>query len=324
MILSFWVIIFHCCKIKNKKLSNFLLGLKLHVPSFLIMSFYFSFSTISNRKINKIKNRICRLCIPYFTYPLLIWTINNLLYFLFMLNRFNRKLSVNELITQLLIGRSFHDVLWFHCNLLLLTLLFTIISFIFKNYFILILECLGIISYIFQYSDFNYIFFCQYKPTIRSSIGYLFETIPISVTGILIASIELIYKLKKFRYCNLFLCLMLFYLFFNFRLFNDVKGFNFKGIIKNIRSVLIFVFFSLLPFEKIKNGNLILLIKNITKYTGGIYYLHLIVYQYLKKLIKTINEGTICGAIIIYIFAYFISFVGVKLFLKTKFKHLFF
>ena len=322
MILSFWVIAFHCCKIKNKKIRN-IIKLYLHVPTFLIISFYFLYSTISNKNIIIIKKRIYRLCIPYFIYPLLIWTINNVLYCFFKFNRFNRKLSIRDLLTQLLIGRPIHGVLWFHFHLLFITLLFTIISFIFKKQFILVIGVLGTISYIYQYSNFNYMFFCQYKFHIKYSLGYFFETIPISVTGIFISSIKFINKLEKNKYSNLIFCLMLFFLLFKFKLFKDVNGFNYQGIMKNIDSVLLFVFFSLLPFEKIKNKYLILFIKSITKYTGGIYYLHIIVYQYLQRLINIIKRGTIFGGIIIYISSYFISFLGIKIFLKTQFKHLF-
>lgn len=323
-ILSFWVIIFHSCTIKNKTLNKILIKLKLHVPTFIIISFYFLYSTLFNRKINKIKERLDRLYIPYLSYPLLIWMFNNLSFFLFKFNRFNRKLSLKDLTYQLLLGRPIHSVLWFHSNLIFITLLFSIFSLIFKKDYIILLEIFGIISYTFQYSGLNYRLFKQYEEPIKLSLGYIFEIIPISVTGLYIASINFIKKLQEYKYSNLYLCLNALFLLIKYNSFNDdLKGFNYQGIIKNFSSLLLFIFFTLLPFEKIKNKKIICFIKHLTNYTGGIYYLHTIVKGYLYKKIIYINKKTFSGAIIIYIFSYIICHIGVKLLGKTKLKYLF-
>ena len=322
-ILSFWVIIFHCCRVKNKILKTILIRSKLHVPTFMIISFYFLYPIISNRKINKIKERIYRLYIPFLFYPLLIWMLNNLLYILFKSNSFNKKISIKELIIQLLVGRPIIPVLWFHCNLLVLTILFTIFSLIFNKYFLILSEALGILSYIIQYSGLNYKFFLKYQAPIQLSLGYIFEIIPISVTGFYIASIKLIEKLQKYKYSNLYLCLNSLFFLIKYHSFNDAKGFNFQGIIKNLCSVLLFIFFTLLPFENLKNKLVISVIKHITSYTGGIYYIHIIARNYLKKNIRCINKGTFYGAILIYILCYIICYIGNKIFGKTQLKHLF-
>lgn len=324
MNLCFWIVIFHSCQIKNKKLKFILIESKLHVPTFIIISFYFLYPIISRNDFYKIKERLNRLFIPFLTYSLITWLINNLLFFFFRFNRFNRKLLIKEIISQLLVGRPCLGVLWFHFNLIIFTLAFYIISRLFKNNYLFILQIIGILAYILQYSNFNYYFFIQYNNDIKYSIGFFSEFVPIAVNGFSLCSINFIQKLNLHKKRNLFLFSISFYLLFKYNIFNNVKGFNYQGINKNIGAFLLFSIFSIIPLEKIKFKFLIYIINHITKYTGGIYYLHGIVIEYFKKYIILINFGTIKGAFITYIFCYFISFIGIKLLGKTIFKHLFY
>ena len=304
-------------------LYNYLIRIKLHVPCFLIISFYFFFSTISKRNIKKLKERIIRLYIPFLIYPLLIWSINNILYYLFHYNRFKRFISIYELIMQLLIGRKLLNVLWFHFGILFLTILFAIISFLFEKHYLFVYKFLALISYVFQYSNFNYNYFTKYNPVIQFSVGMLVIIIPISVSGLLISSIDILKNLKKNRETNIIIYTISFLILFKYNLFNNLNGFNFQGIVNNIGAILLFIIFALLPFEKIQNNVLIGFIKAITNYTGGIYYLHMIVQTYLKYNIKSIKQGKIFGCLIIYVISYFLSFLGNKILGKTFLKNLF-
>lgn len=320
MLLSFWVIIFHCCKIKNKKLKYYIIGLKLHVPTFIIISFYFLYFIFEKRDINKIKERIFRLFIPFFIYPLIIWIYNNLSFIFFKVNRFNRKLLLYELIIQISFGRIFHSSLWFHFALLFLTFLYSIIIYIFKEYYLYIFHILLLLSYILQYSNINYNFFNKFSVHIKFSIGMLIEVIPISLAGIFLNSTHLIKYLKLQKEINLIFCIFWIIFLIKYRIFHNLSGYNFQGLFRNICSVLLFIIFIFLPFEKIQNDLIISLIEIITRYTGGIYYLHNITNYYLKKKLSLIKDGTLYDALIIYIFSYFLSFIGFKILGKTIFK----
>ena len=166
MLMSFWVVLNHCYKTKNKILINIIFKHKFHIPCFIITSFYFLKANLSNRNIEKIYYRLERLLIPYIIYPIIYWIFNNLLYKLFNFN----KLSFVQLLTQLLIGRPFFGVIWFQFNLILLTITFYIISFIFKTNYLFILQIFGIFTYIIQYSNLNYVFFNQYNDKIKFSV----------------------------------------------------------------------------------------------------------------------------------------------------------
>ena len=94
----------------------------------------------------------------------------------------------------------------------------------------------------------------------------------------------------------------------------------YPNVISNIQiSILFLIAFGSLSFNKIKALEVIL--KYITRNTGGIYYIHIIVMQYI--IIYFNDKKTYFSAFIIYIISYMICFVGNKLFGKHEFKYLF-
>ena len=74
LILSFWVVLHHCCKYVGKYKGRF------HVPTFMIMSFYFYYNTLKTKTIIKIKQRFQRISIPYIIWPTSTLIINNILH----------------------------------------------------------------------------------------------------------------------------------------------------------------------------------------------------------------------------------------------------
>ena len=141
------------------------------------MSFYFLYNNLSKRKIKKIKDRLERLFIPYILYNILFYIINNFFYIFFKFK--NLKTSLYQLILQLIVGRELCKVLWFHFNLILITIFFYLISFIFKNYYLYFLQIIGIFSYLIQFSEINFNYFNRFRNTISLSVGYFAETIPL-------------------------------------------------------------------------------------------------------------------------------------------------
>ena len=112
-ILCFWVVLFHSLRTTK---SNFIINIKrkmFHVPSFFFISFYFLFPVINGRNIEKMKLRLERLLIPYFIWPIITWSLSNIIFFLFNKSRFGRLLTLYELIEQWIIGRKFFGQFWF-------------------------------------------------------------------------------------------------------------------------------------------------------------------------------------------------------------------
>lgn len=253
----------------------------------------------------------------------IIWIINNLLYIFFKFNRFNKILSLNNLLIQLIVGRKFHGIFWFKFDLIFLTLFLFIMSFLFKKNFLFLFQIIGIISYILQYSNYNYDFFIKYKDSISHSIGYFCEIIPNAVAGLTLSKIKAIEKLLIYRRKTLFFSIIIIFSLFRYNIFKDLKGLRYRGVITNFGSIFLFIFFSLIPFININNKIIINIINNFTNYTEGIYCLHCQISYYLKVKISLIKKNSFIECIFTYIISYFISFIGIKIFGKTKLKYLF-
>ena len=321
MFLCFRIVLHHYYSSNNK----YILKLKqnqFQVSCFFFISFYFLYPTISQTNFKKIKLRLERLFIPYIIYPVLVWIISNLMFLIIKFNRFNRLLTLKELILNLLVGKGIFGigVLWFHFNLLILTLLFFIFSYFLKTYFLTIFQVIASISLIIQYSEISYKFFSQYKINISMPVGNLTETLSIAVFAFYSASNNIFKLFLQNRKRNIFFSCFLLYLIFNYKVFSHLNGYSSTGIKHNISSFLLFNIFILIPFEKL-NSKIIIYIQQITKFTQGIYCLHFLIQYYLK--LKFDKNGTFIGVIILYIISYIFSLIGFKTFHKTKLKFLF-
>ena len=321
-IMCFWVILYHCFDTNNKRIKKIIILKRFHVPTFMFISFYFFYDSLNSRNINKIRMRLIRLSIPYFIWPTIIWIFNNILYLIFQSNRFNRRLTLIELVYQLTFGIKIYGIIWFNNILLLFIIFFTLISFLFKNKFLLIFQIISILIYAFDYSG--------YRPIIKKTytwifLGRVFGMFPISVTGLFLSSLNIISKLKidKIRSKAILISFLNILFLLKYDIFIIKKGYVYRSIIFNIAAINFFIFFSLVPFENIRNKFVNTFIRTITKYTGGIYYIHMIIRNILDKQIALINNKTVYGCIIIYLISYFTCFCGIKIFGKTIMKNLF-
>ena len=307
MILCFRIVLLHYYSSKNIYIIN-LKKNRFQVPCFFLISFYFIYPTISERIHEKFRQRLERLLIPYIVHPLINWIINNIMFLIIRFNRYKRFLTLNDLLTQIIIGRGIYGVavLWFHFNLIILTLLFFITSCILKSYFLFVLQIIALISYELQYSGINYLYFKQYTENIWMSIGNINETIPIAITGFSLAANNILQKLIKKRNTNLFYIFLFLYILSKYKIFFIVKGFSSPGIKHIFFSSFLFFFFSLIPLEKM-NLKIVSFIKNITKYTQGIYCLHFLIQYYMK--LKFDKNGSFFGCIFLYILSYFFSLI---------------
>lgn len=320
MIMCFWVIMHHFYRPKNKVIFNIIIKQGFHVPTFFIMSFYFLFPNLSKRNIDKIKNRLERLIIPYIIYPIIYWIIKNLFYMLF--NDKKQKILFKKLLIQLLLGRSgYYDVLWFQFNLIFLTISFYIISILFQDNYLVILQIIGYFSLIFSISNLNYYYFIKYRFEIAKTIGLFAETIPLSITGLTIASFDIISKIKKYRIKTIFFSLSFLIMFFKYDIFTQVRGFGKQGFLYIFGGSLFFILFSLFPLDNCKK-KVKMIIRYITYYTPGIFFLHIKVYEIFIK-IDLIKKNTFKGCIIIYILSYLTCSVFFPLFKQSKMKYLF-
>ena len=280
MVLCLWIVIHHCALIYNPILKKIILS-QLHVPTFFIISFYFLYNNLYKRNIKKIISRFERLLIPYIIWPILIFIINNILFITLKLGRFNKILSINNLIIQIIFGINFHDIFWFQFDLIIITLFYSIIAFIFKRNFLFIFIILMKISYILQYCDFYYNYFNQYKKKYMKCMGSIIEIIPFTISGFILSSFEVISKFKKNKFKIILFNIVILYILIRNNNPNWVGGVGGGGVKLNLGAICLFITFLLIQID-IKNGIAKSFIELITNYTGGIYYLHLIMRDYLN------------------------------------------
>ena len=305
-VLCFWIVIIHCSKIKSCHDKYFHRG--FHVPTFI-----------------KILYRFQRLLIPYILWPIIVLLVNNFLLSVFSIGQFNVILNINDIFIQFLIGLRFHPIFYFQFNLIFLSLLFTIIPFIFKSNFLTMHIYLGLISFFIHFSNINYNFFINYKREFQISLGTLVELMPIAVAGSVLCSLNILLKIKNFSFHFKLILICIIYFLFEYDIFIYQKGFFYHKVLLNIlASQILFLFFGSLSFEKISNFKIIIsIIINISKYTGGIYYIHLIFRDYFRKYSFFFAKGSYSVSVIIYIICYIFCFIGIKIFKNSKLKYLF-
>lgn len=319
VILSFMVVMDHLYN--HKKLKKFYYILYYHIPTFFLVSFYYTFKTLTSFNICKIKSRFERICIPYFSWCTISWIIKNIYFYLF-----NKKCrhSFKDYLINIMNGHIFLVPLWFQNILILLTLIFTIIIFSFKNAYIYFLHLLSSLAIISQYSSFNYTFFHKhFSKDSYLSLGRFAEAFPNAVIGFSLAKYDIMNIIKNNRIISFYSFIILI-IISKYNIFSDLKTFKYAGIRLNVAAICIFIIFSLIPLQKIKNKFLINGIIKLTNYTAGIYFIHVLFGKgYLCNLLLIVKRGTLLGCLFVYFISYCTCSMGSKLLGKTKFRHLF-
>lgn len=266
--------------------------------------------------------RLERILIPYFSWCIISWIIKNIYFYVSNIDSYYK---LKDFIFNLLNGHICNLPLWFQSILILSTFSFLIIIFIFKKNYLLVLIIFAILSYISQYSGFNYNFFINYSTIhFRLTFGRFAEAIPNAVSGFTLASLEILNKGKKYKKKIIFFSLLIIIIISKYDIFSEVKSFKNGGLRLNIAAICIFLFFSLLPLEIIKCKIIIFIIKQISIYTGGVYFTHYLIGKvFLNKILTFIKNNSFLGCMKIYLISYIVCLIGRKIFKKTKFRHLF-
>ena len=311
----------HCYRYsKNIKYIIFkIIRNSLHVPTFFIISFFLFQNTLLSRNIDKFKQRFKRLLIPYLIWPVIIWLINNLIMAFYNIKLRN---SFKDLQMQLLTGNCFNGVFWFQWNLIFEIVLFIIIELVFHKYLIYIIINLGILAYFFQYSQYNYNIFSKLNFERKYPFGRFSEIIPYSISGFILSYFKLISYFQENKIKVVTICLFIFTLLFNYKIFIEPKGFGYQGLRLNILSVSFFIIFSMIS-SKFIIKYLTKLILLISKCTPGIYYLHIPIMHYFSSFINVIKNQELYGSILIYIICFNICIIGNFIFKKTILVNLF-
>lgn len=240
----------------NKIVHQYIYILYYHIPTFFLLSFFYNYNTLNSFNINKIKLRFERVVIPYLSWCIICWILNNFYFYIFNINR---RHSLIDFYNNLLNGRIFNVSLWFQNNLIILTIIFLIIRLLFKNNYKNILIVLGILSYLLQYSGINYKFFSKNLPhDYYITYGRIAENFPHALTGFYISSINLMTILKNNIRITIFNSLFILLFITKFNVFSNIKTFLYGGIRLNIGAICLFFIFFIFPCSQAKNKLLII------------------------------------------------------------------
>ena len=281
-LMSLWIVVIHCSFIKSSHRQY--LGRQFHVPTFIVISFFFYYRVFTGKAINKIISRFQRLLIPYIIWPILVLLINNIFLSAHPFGYMLKNITIKDIIIQLLIGSKIHAIFWFQFNLIFLSLLFTLIFLIVKKNVLKVLILLGIISFFLHVSKISYNFFVNYKQFFGRNIGTLIELLPMALMGCILSYIYQIFRPSFLSLYPHFIMSFTIYILFQFNIFIRQPGFLYPNVSLNIlASTNLFLLFFSFPFENSKYKKYSSIILNITKFTGGIYYIHPIFRDYLQK-----------------------------------------
>ena len=327
-IMAFLVVVAHNFDRKssnNKIIINITKERFLHVPSFFIMSFYFSCKNFISLNIKLFFIRLIRLLIPYVGWSFIIWIINHYLNI-----KYNKKFrdTYEDLKLQLMWGNRYIIQFWFLLDLIIMTIFFYFIVFFFRKHYLFILQIILILSYIGQYTGYVYdkirFEFDKYYKINKLTMEFSFESIPYTITGFILGYYKLLDYIQKYKIKTLIISIIIYNIVVDYNIFTEAKGMSYHGIKYNIQSICLIFIFSLFPSDQIRNKYLSKLLMELTKYTGGVYYLHNNILIYLSDYFISMKKRTFQGAIISYLICYFISFVGALIFGKTPIKYLFY
>lgn len=321
---SFLVLAVHNFKSKstqNKYILNITNNRFLHVPSFFIMSFYFMCKHLLSLDFKMLLKRLIRLLIPYILWPIFFWKLNQ------YLNRnYNKNFpaTYEEFKQQLLFANKYIHPLWFNLDLIIFTISFFIIIFIFRRHSLFILHILSILCYYIQYSGYNFNNFYRKNPYYNVlSIKLLYECFPFAVTGYTLGYYKVLDILYKHKIKTFILSFLIYNIIADYFIFKSIKGSIYYGVNLNVQSTCLVFIFSLFPSNIVTNSIIRKFLIFITNYTGGIYYLHVPLKRYLNDYSDNIKNGTFLGLIQTYLIIYFICYVGMTIFGKTPLKYLF-
>ena len=312
IILSYLVIACHFwlplnIKIKTRNFSFFINKIrKCAVPIFMIISFFLTSKHFN--KNSKIWKRIIRII-----YPLEVWAIFHFIIFKITsyLFKFERNLKFIDLLWLMLLGRnSIIPQFWYLINLLLLSIFFWILGKFTEKYLNRLSGILLVFSLIMQYSELNYKLFRNFRAEIHGSVGRIFEMIPYASLGILTSNLGLIKILEKNKIFFIILLIYLIFFFYNFSIFVEPNGLRYQGVEKISFSYCLFLLMNLIPFNSL-NQKIKDIIRFLSKYSFGVYCLHMFIGKYLNFIIikfkMKIRIRTLKLCILIKIICVFIS-----------------
>lgn len=312
--LCFGVILCHFWDEENcsKFLIPFLLTRSLSVPSFMLISFYFTSSLFSSKSNNNITQRIVRLYFPLIAWAFIYYIVFSLADCIFQIDYVN---GISDLFYQILFGHTLNVSMWYQCVCIYLTLIFYFICHFFPSKIkTVIIILISFVSIYFQYSGINYSVFSKLPDFCSNTLGRFCEMFPYASLGLLLSKVDIqklygLFSIKKKFWISLSF-LVLFNISLFFPIFPETEGFVYSGFNKIFQTLFLFLFAFFLPLDCISEKKKSFF-NSISQFTAGIYCSHKMTgfaCLYITGLLN-LPKNTFLGCIVLYIISFIFCYI---------------
>lgn len=277
-----------------------------HVPVFMLLSFVLCGKYFLDPSKEGIVKRTLRLLIPF-----VVWGIVSFLFELILY-----RMDITTLLWQLSTGLPVNVSLWYLIILFWISIVFWTIRMISnKKVFLIIITALAVFCIVSQYTGLNLLIFSNAHYNIQKSFGRMAEMIPLSVVGIWISLlVPYINKLEKKHHVIIFVSSLvvlslLTFLKWKFDI-DHFRGQDYNGLLLIGVSLLLVLTAFTNPLNFIKNEKFCCVIKWMSKYTMGIFCIHIVLGLFLEWGMGYISGPThnFFFALILYALSYLVSF----------------
>ncbi len=307
IILSFFVV---CCHFWIRESSDivslyFDQLIKLAVPCFALITFFYYSNLVKIRDISMFKSRMIRLLIPYLGWPFIYFIVYLPAYKLIGSNS-GEQLTFRDLGWQLLFGSSgkLNSVLWYLWDIIVISIIiFIIYYFLPERKALYCVICLNFVSIVLQYTQVNYFIFGTLPYASKYTLGRLAEVFPYSAIGIIIADSHIIEN-KNNMWKKIVLLTVFFVIIYTLPIFQPISnGFGYEGGKRIVLSTILVICAIILPFN-LKNERIMKAIKYVEKCGLGIYCTHLAVGSISEKIMDKLDMSipSIVHCILIWFF----------------------
>lgn len=285
------------------------------VPTFMFMSLFFTQKSFVAIDKNIIKKRMFRLIIPF-----VFWGIAPFAIYMF-LQLFNLDFGIktSDLFWQIVGGGSeINGPLWYVFDLIVISGFFYAVFYFLKKKngvaAVIIVACIAVVL---EYTEINYRLFLNFRYELKWPIGRLIEMIPYAASGFLYSYFDIISKLntkiKKYVYFVVIYVLTFAAFYINIIVGFNPKGYTYNYLVQFFLTIAVFSTAFCLPLEKLPS-KLLNHIQNATRYTLGIYCLHILIMRFIFIAIEKNNVKLNCFLIFglslfVYALGYLISFL---------------
>ena len=252
------------------------------VPVFFTVAAYFSGKKVMAGE--GLVSRIKRLLIPYVFWSVFIWIALSITDIIIGSDYIH---GIGNLIVELLTGSADYNVsLWFITDLLIITIVYTLIGRLIKTdgIKVFVYVFLGALGIALQYANVLVYLLENKGDAINYMVGRIPEMLPFMSIGVLFAYFDVLNRLKKHWIITAIVSVAVFVINYNFTFLPLVRHFWYGGIRTMLLAVSLVVLFYVLPLDNIGKKAT----KAVSLLTGcvmGVFYIHYPIGEIIKDYI---------------------------------------